>query len=248
MRTTLACEFAKMRHLRVGLVAGVPVVAVTALTLLSAVTTPAFADASGRSWELLLAGLGLAVPVCAPLLLAILASRQVDLEHQGNGWLLAQSAGVTPGALCRAKFLALGAIVAAATALTAALVVGAGLLLGLPLATLPLGAWIGTTAAVLVVDLVVLAVHVLLATRVTNQLVGLGVGVLGTALATFAGAMPAALAAATPWGWYAAAAAADYCDGTLVALTPDYLGLVALAVVGAALAGLATAHLDRQEV
>lgn len=241
----VANEFAKMRHLGIAVVAGVLVVIVVALSVFSAVTSPEFGSSAPATWKALLAGLSLAVPLACPLLLAVAASRQVDIEHQGNGWLLAQTSGVTAGGLCRVKFLALGVFVAAATFLASVLVAGAGLLSGLG-ASPPAGLWLGYTVSILVVNLVVLALHIVLAATIDNQLVGLGIGVLGTIVAIFATGIPATLAHLTPWGYYALATAADYQSGELVVRTPSYPSIAMLGVVGAVLFALITGLFDRE--
>ncbi|WP_241484952.1 ABC transporter permease [Nocardiopsis potens] len=243
----MANEFAKMRGLRVAAVAGTLIACTAGLSLLTAVTAPAFADPAGeRSWEPLLASMALAVPLASPVLLAVLASRQVDIEHRGGGWLLSQTSGITPGRLCRIKFAALGCVVSAATALQSLLLIGAGVLLGVA-APVPVGAWAGYTASVAVVNLVLLALHVLVSARVDNQLVGLGLGVLGSVLAATATGLPPWLAHTFPWGYYALATAADYRDGALVMLAPDHSAVAALGAAGAALFLLATALFDRRE-
>ncbi|MEU6714920.1 ABC transporter permease [Nonomuraea sp. NPDC046802] len=239
-------EFAKMRRLKVGLLAAVMVVGVAGLSVFSSITSPDFADPAKRSWETLLAGLSLAMPLASPLLLAVLASRQVDIEHQGNGWLSSATAGLTPGGLCRVKLAAVGVIVAAGTVLESVLVLGAGLVLGVS-KPVPAGLWLGFTLCMAVTNLVLLAFHILFAAKIDNQLVGLGVGVLGTLIAVFATGLPAALAHMTPWGYYALAKAADYQGGHLVMLSPSYPSVAALAVLGAALFLLATGRFDRQE-
>jgi hypothetical protein len=241
----VANEFAKMRHLGIGVVASVLVVIVVALSVFSAVTSPEFVSSSPTAWKALLAGLSLAVPLASPLLLAVVASRQVDIEHKGNGWLSSQTSGVTPGGLCRVKFLATGVVVAAATFLASMLVAGAGLLSGLG-ASPPAGLWVGYTLSILVINLVVLALHIVLAAKTDNQLVGLGVGVLGTIVAIFATGIPATLAHLTPWGYYALATAADYQGGVLVVRTPSYPSIAVLGVVGAVVFVLITGLLDRQ--
>lgn len=240
-------EFGKMRHLRAGAVAGVLVSAVVGLSVFSAVTNPEFADPAKRSWESLLAGISLAVALASPVLLAILASRQVDIEHQSNGWLLSRTAGLTAGGLCRTKLVAIGIVVAVATTVQSTLVLGAGFVLGIT-EVAPIGRWFGYTAAILVANLVVLALHILLAARIDNQLIGLGVGALGSMVAVFASALPPWLAHLFPWGYYSLVAAADYRDGALLPLTPSYPSVVALGVVGGALFLLGTGRLDRQEV
>jgi hypothetical protein len=245
----VANEFAKMRHLRIVLVATALVVCVVGLSLMGAMISPDFADPAKRSWEVLLDSMSVAVPMISPILLAVLASRQVDIEHQGNGWLLSQTSGITPGGLCRVKLFALGTIVTAATVLESVLLIGIGLLLGIT-APVPIGLWLGYTASILVVNLILLALHLLLSARIDNQLVGLGIGALGTIVAWSASGFPAWLAhASPPWGYYALADATEWRDGAgaPVTITPSYPSIAALGVVGAVLFLLVTSLFDRQE-
>lgn len=125
-------------------------------------------------------------------------------------------------------------------------VVALGLALGVT-GPLPVGAWVGTTACVVAVSLALLALHLLLSAVVDNQLVCLGIGVVGTVLAVFSSGLPGWVAHATPWGYYGLGAAADYVDGDLTMLTPSYASVAALAVVAAVLFTVVTARFDRQE-
>lgn len=234
-------EFAKMRRLRILPLTFALVTAIVGLTVFSAVTSPV-----PSSWELLMAGMSLAVPLVSPVLLAVLAVRMVDIEHRGGGWLLSQTSGITPGGSCRLKLVALGSTVAAATVLGSTLVIGIGLLMGVS-APIPVDLWLGHTVSILVVNLVLLALHILLSARVENQLVGLGVGVLGSIVAVFASGLPSWFAHTTPWGHYALVGAADYREGELVALAPSYPSVTALGVVGGTLFLLVTGLFDRQE-
>src|SRR5699024_4436245 len=180
---------------------------------------PDFDGVSDSSWDTLLLGLGSGFTLAAPLLIALIASRLVDAEHRGGGWLMSATAGVAPGQLCRVKLLALGFLVAGATVLTSAAFTAVGFAVGIE-AAWPAGRWIGLTLCVLAVNLVLLALHVVLAARVENQLVGMGVGLLGTVLALFSSAVPAPIAALTPWGHYSLAAASEDVDGQHVAPSP----------------------------
>ncbi|WP_454118499.1 ABC transporter permease [Microbacterium lacticum] len=246
MRTAFVNEFAKMRHLHVGLLITVLGVVMLGIGLFSSLGSPDFDRATQDSWNTLIGGTGSGITLAAPLLLAVIASRQVDIEHQGNGWLMSATSGVTPGGLCRAKLLALGLLVAGVTVVTSGLIAGAGLLLGIT-APFPTGRWIGFTAALLAVNLVLLALHTLIAARVENQLVGIGIGLLGTILALFSTAVPAWISHLTPWGYYALSAASGYVDGTLVAITPAYPSIAALGVVAAAAFLILTRRFDRKE-
>lgn len=242
----LRTEFAKMRRLRLlpllALLGGVAI----GVGLYASVLGPDFDPASSAAWDALLLGLGSGFSLAAPLLLALLASRLVDVEHQGGGWLLSATSGVSPGRLCRTKLLALGLLVGLATLGTSALFAALGVLAGTA-APWPAGRWIALTLCLLVVNLALLAVHVVLAARIENQLVGIGAGLLGTVIALVAGSFPAVVAHLTPWGYYHLSAAAGYVDGHLVPARPGALSVAALGVVAAVAVTLFTRSLDAQE-
>ena len=240
-----AGEFAKMRHLHIWLLAVVLLVVITGITLYGGVFNPDFDRATDRAWNSLLNTFGAGVLLAAPLLLAIMASRQVDVEHVGGGWLLSATSGVTPGTLCRAKLLALAVLVTGATVVGSGLVAGTGLLLGIS-APWPAGRWLGCTVAVLAVNLVLVAVHVIVSARVENQLVGIGIGLLGTILALIASSLPGWVTHLIPWGYYTLASAAGYVGSDLVAVTPSYASIAGLAIVAAVAFGVFTSRFDRQ--
>lgn len=243
----VANEFAKMRHLKVGLFATVMVLGVLALSLFAIVSSPDFDPETPDAWNALLAGLSLGLPLLCPLLLAVLASRQTDIEHQGNGWLLQSTSGITPGALCRAKLIALGIVVAAATTLTSIIALMLGKVLAGILPPAPLGHWAGFTVCMIAINLAVLALHLLLSAKVENQLVALGIGVLGCILAVFSQGLPAVAAHITPWGYYALAQAAGYEGDQIQPLSIAYPSVLALVAIVAALFAILTARFDRQE-
>lgn len=239
---TLRNETAKLRRLHV-----VPtVLALGAGLVLLTLFTVATSGQDSPTWALPLAGFSFAAPLVCPLLVAVVASRVVDVEHQGNGWLLGQALGRTPGSLCRAKLVTTGTLVTGAVIGAAGAVVVLGTLLGVT-GPMPFGAWVGTTTCAVAVSLVLLALHVLLSAVIDNQLVCLGVGVVGTVLAVFSSGLPGWVAHATPWGYYGLGAAADYVDGKLTMLTPSYPSVAVLSVVAAVLFAAVTARFDRQE-
>ncbi|WP_461002677.1 ABC transporter permease [Streptomonospora sediminis] len=246
----MANEFAKMHRLRAvpvaaALVAGV--VAMTCLTLTGQGFRESVGDPSPQAWRWLLGGLALAVSLVSPILLAVLASRQVDIENQGNGWLFSRTAGLEPGYLCRVKFVATGAIVVAATLLQTGLVYGIGKLAGIA-APLPAGQWAAYTASIAVVNLVLLAFHLVLSARIANQLVGLGAGVLGVFVTVSTTGMPGwAAHLLPPWGYYALATPVDARTGGVAALDPPHLSVLVLGIAGGALFLLFTRLFDRQE-
>ncbi len=127
------------------------------------------------------------------------------------------------------------------------LVLVAGKLLAGILPPVPLGHWVGFTGCMLVINLVVLTLHILLSAKIDNQLVALGIGVLGTILAVFSQGLPAAAAHLTPWGYYALAMAADYQTSGYVAVPLSYPSITALAVTVGVLFLVITHLFVRQE-
>ncbi|WP_241480247.1 ABC transporter permease [Nocardiopsis halotolerans] len=245
----MSLEVRKARRLRVVLVCAVMVAAVVALscmTLMSDSAREGFGDPAAQPWESLFMSHVMIAAMTSPLLVAVLASRQVDIEHQGQGWMLSQVAGFPPGLLCRAKVAVLGPLLAVAVAVQTTLIVTAGLVAGITV-PLPLGTWILYAVGLLLVDLALLCLHVLLAARVENQLVGMGVGLLGAFCGVFSLLMPPALARVLPWGYYAIVSPMGMSDGGFVPITPGYGWLAAFLVLVAVLFGTVSHRFDRTE-
>ncbi|GHD19286.1 ABC transporter permease [Nocardiopsis kunsanensis] len=249
-RTAVAVELRKTRRARVVPVLAVMVIAVVALSsanLFSDSMRADLSDPSAQPWEQLLLNHVVVAAMTSPVVVAVLASRQVDIEHQGQGWTLARVCGLGPGQLCRAKALVLGAVLTLAVAVQSALVAGAGLLAGVEVA-FPAGMWARYTLTLALVNLVVLFLHLWLAARVDNQFVGLGVGLLGAFYAVFALLMPAWVALALPWGHYAAISPLGTGpDGGLAAVTPAYGVLVPYLSAVVVLFAVACRRFDRAE-
>lgn len=240
-------EFAKLRHLHVGALGALMAVAVSGLTFVGTLSAATADGAANPSWALPLAGLSLAFPVVSPLLIAVIASRTVEVEHHGNGWLLNRTSGISSGQLVRAKLVSAGLIVVLATITASIAAAIPGALLDTA-GTVPVGPWLGYTASVAVVNIIVLAVHLSISAMADNQLIALGVGILGTVVAICASGFPSWLAHLTPWGYYSVTSVADYRGGQAVTLTPSYMGVTMLTLVGVAVFLFSTVRLDHQEV
>lgn len=247
MSTALSIEFSKNRHLRLTLLAVLFTALVIATTAFTTVGNPDFAADSPRAWDALLVGTGGAFMLLAPLTLAVIASRQMEIEHRDSGWLLFAGAGVPPGQLWLRKLAVSGILVTAATVAACGLAAAFGIAVGIA-SPAPVGRWLGLTVAVAAVNLVVLTVQTALSTVVSNQLVAVGVGLLGTVIALFGSSVPAWLARLTPWGHYALAAAAEYRDTALVPREPAHLSIAALLLVTGLGAALFIRHLNRKEL
>lgn len=249
MSGALVQEFRKMHGLRLGPIAAALVLAVAALSsasLFSGSTRDTFEDPNASPWAALLLSYTMIAAMTSPILSAVLASRQTDIEHVGSGWTLAATAGRTPGALCRAKLGALALVLMPAVAVQTLLVLGAGVSVGIrvPLDAAP---WVGYTALLYLLDVAFCGLHIWIAARVDNQLVSVGIGVLGAFLAVFSLLVPGLISRVLPWGYYAVISHAEQVDSAARYATPPY-GWIAgfLVLVGAAFT-LATRRLDRIE-
>lgn len=245
----IANEFAKMRHLRVSVFIALLAISVAVMSMYNAFGSGVFGrldDPDGYGWKMLFGGLHMGASFIAPILLAVIASRQVEIEHTGNGWLSSATSGLTPGQMCRAKFVSLGVLVAAATAVWGVVIVAFGTLIGIS-APAPLGRWAAYIGALIIINLAVLAFQILLAAKVENQLVCIGIGLVGMFLAIFGELFPSWLAHLIPWGYYPLTVQADYVGDVPVYFDLPYLSVIGLAVVGGGLFLFLSARFDRQE-
>lgn len=249
MTRAVRLEFLKMRRLRTGLVLALLVVAVAALSsisLFSGGTRKTFDDPGAMPWAGLLVTYTFMAAMTSPILTAVLASRQTDIEHSGVGWTLASTAGYTPGTLCRAKLAALSLILLPALVVQSMLIVGIGMLAGIRVPLDP-GPWIGYTALLFLVDVSFLALHIWLASVVENQLISVGVGMLGAFIAVFTLLMPGAISRVIPWGYYAMISHAGQQGDHIAYITPPYVWIGGFLLLVAAAFVLATRRLDRIE-
>ena len=245
----VANEFAKMRRLKVGLLVALLLVSVVGLVMFYSLSSGLMThldDPGERPWKTIFAALRVGASLISPVLLAVLASRQVEIEHSGNGWLASSTSGLTPGQLCRAKFAALGLLVALATVAWGAVLIGFGTTIGI-MTPVPIERWVGYIASLVVINLAVLAFQILLSAKIENQLVCLGIGVVGIFIAYFSTALPAWASHLAPWGYYSLTTPADFVGTELVYFDLPYLSVLALAVVGSVLFLFITGRFDRQE-
>lgn len=249
MNRLLVLEFRKMRRLHTGSIVIILVVAVAALSsasLFSVSSRETFDDPMAAPWAALLLTYTMMAAMTSPLLTAVLASRQTDIEHTGRGWTLAATAGFTPGTLCRTKLAALSIILVPAVIAQSLLVVGAGMLAGIRVPLSP-GPWIGYTAMLLLLDVAFCAVHIWLAAVVDNQLVSVGVGTLGAFLAVFTLLTSGIASRLVPWGYYAVISHAAQTDGTVSYVTPPHVWVAGFLVFVGIVFAVATHRLDRLE-
>jgi len=107
---SVGVELLKMRRLRVLLITVLLVIASVAMSsidLFSQSKIHSLADPATKPWASLLLAMVLFNALRQPIFVAVLASRQTDIEHSGAGWNLASTSGLTPGALCRVKLASL---------------------------------------------------------------------------------------------------------------------------------------------
>ena len=200
--TAVGVEILKMRRLRVLLVTALLVIASVALSsinLFSQSTINSFDDPAAKPWASLLLAMALFNALTQPIFVAVLASRQTDIEHSGAGWNLAATSGLTPGALCRVKLAALTLLIVPAAVVQSAALIFVARTVGLSL-PLDVGPWVNYTLLLAVVNTTMCAYHLWLAATVENQLVVMSAGLLGGFVGVYMMLAPPALARLLPWG------------------------------------------------
>jgi len=109
------------------------------------------------------------------------------------------------------------------------------------------GPWALYTVELMAVDLALCAFHVWLAAVVENQLIGVGVGLIGSFIGVYMLLAPASVARLVPWGYYAVISCARM-EGATARYTAPAPGWVAgFLVLSAVLFAVATRRLDRIE-
>ncbi|MHA7244533.1 ABC transporter permease [Paeniglutamicibacter antarcticus] len=244
-------EYAKLRRRRLPLIGFVVIGAgllFSSASLFTATAQASFTDPEAAPWLQLMLNLALTTALTSPLLVAILGSRVVEIEHQGNGWVLARMAGRRRGELCRIKFLALTPLLVGLVGLQFILQIFIARAAGLT-QPLDVGLWAGYAGCVLLVGLALLGLHICLSAWLENQLISLGLGVIGSFIGLFSLFMPPSLAHLLPWGYYAVStpAAMTGPGQTLTATAPDLVGLAIFLAVFALGFWAATEALNRKD-
>ncbi len=223
-------------------------VAMGVMTLFSPSTQADFTAQDGRAWAGLLLTLVMANALTHPVLVAVLASRQVEIEHSGAGWTFNATAGRPPGALCRAKIAALSVVLVPAVAAEFIAVWVIAKLMGVTAPFNP-GAWVLYAALLCAVDMVFLGVHVLVSATWDNQIISVGLGLVGAFVAVYMLLSPTSLARWVPWGYYAltSSVSIDMEIRRAVYTPPETVWSLGFVLVGAVTLVALTRRLDQLE-
>ena len=251
--SSVGIEVLKMRRLRVLLVTAILItvsILMSALQLGSMAKHGQLSDPGAQPWAALLSSMTFDNAMIQPLFVAILASRQTDIEHTGAGWNLAATSGLTPGALCRVKLAALTLLIVPATIAQSAVLIIVARVMGLSL-PLDVGPWVAYTLLLALVNIAMCAYHLWLAAVVENQLVVMSVGLLGCFIGVYMLLAPPSLARMLPWGYYAVISPVkmSMVDGHAVIeyITAPMLWVIGFLALTALLFTAATRRLDRIE-
>ncbi|MEZ5087677.1 MAG: ABC transporter permease [Tessaracoccus sp.] len=249
MRQAVRMEWRKMRRLRtipILMVLVTVVVALSSTSLFSESTRESFADPTTRPWAGLLLSYTLMAAMTSPILVAVLASRQTEIEHSGGGWILSATAGYSPGTLLRAKLAVLGSLVFVAVVLQTLCIVAAGHLAGIPV-PMDVVPWTIYTGLLVVLNVAFLALHIWLAAVVDNQLISVGIGMLGAFVAVFSLLAPPGITRFVPWGYYAMISQVTATDRVVGYATAPYAWIAGFLVLAGIFFVAATRRFDRVE-
>ncbi len=194
----LRLEFFKCRRRKIALLC-LAVLAVEAVWIVTSLTRQDAEDLR-QGWMLLLYNLAMVDAIVMPLSVAVIASRNCELEHRGAALKLLETMA-TPGALYGAK-LAWGAVVLAALLLLrGAVFAGVGVLWQFP-GEVPWMRFGLFTLISWVVSMMVYALQQGLSLRFANQAAALVCGITGSFLGILSMLFPPALTRCVPWGYY----------------------------------------------
>lgn len=181
----------------------------------------------------------------APVFVSIVATRLVEIEHSGNGWQISGSMGISRGQLCITKAIVAGAIIIAATIVELLIIVG--LLSAFQVSDINLSAWTIYGINLVVVNLILCMLHVILAAMVDNQLINIGVGVLGAFFGVFSLLLPVVVSYIQPWGYYAVISPVAQTASGMDYVDPNYMAVALFACLGLGTFAAAVRFLNHSE-
>jgi len=248
MKTLIILEFAKMRRQHLPLLAAgllTVVVALSSMSLFVDENRSKFTDPQALPWAGLLLNYVFMSAMVAPLFTAIIASRVTEIEHSGNGWMMAAGSGIGSGKLCHAKLIALSLIIFPLAFIQSALLLCIGHIAGIA-RPIDWGPWLTYSFLLVFVEVAFCALHLCLSTHVENQLVGIGCGLLGSFIAVFCLLLPRAISLFIPWGYFAAIAPVGTEGSSVVYSNVPWLCIVFFLFVSGAIFMRVTQNFDRR--
>lgn len=194
----LRLEFFKCRRRKIALVCA----AVLAAELLWFGAYLARQDAGdlAQGWMLLFYNLALIDAIFLPVSVAVIASRNCELEHKGTTLKLLETLA-TPGRLYGAKLVWGALVLAALLAVRSAAFAAMGAAARFP-GEIPWGRFALFTAISWAVSMMVFALQQGLSLRFANQAASLVCGISGSFLGTLSMLFPDWLVRFVPWGYY----------------------------------------------
>lgn len=243
-------ELLKICRLRLPLlVTGMAVAGVlfNSASMFSASTRASFDRPDAHIWESQLLSLVLGAAMLTPILVALVTSRIVDIEHTSHGWRLFHIAGTPAGALCRTKWLVAAGLLSVAWLVQWGGTLAVPWLLGMK-APPEWSAWLSFLVGGWGTTMALALLHIVLAARFESQLVGVGLGLVGGFLGVFTLLMPPQFALALPWGYYTVLAPYTFgSDGVVHSVTPMWGPWVLFCAVCLVVFLILTRHFDTLE-
>lgn len=219
----LLIEFHKIRRLHYIKFLGYAIITVVFLTCIGLIAPIIQIDAyipSITVWTQLLLYYTFITTMISPLFIGVLASRQVDIEHDGNGWILGRSVGVGPGRLCGAKLMMLSLIILPTLVIQTAVILLLGTLTGLD-GEIGLQYWASYTAMLWLVDCGICAIHIYLSAIVKNQWESVLLGLIGSFIGPTLMRFPSVVNFLLPWGYFSLISHVAYTNSTLRYIQPS---------------------------
>lgn len=242
MSRLLRLEFQKIKRLRSLPVIAGTIVATVAMACISLFQHRFHADAAAGlidPWAELLASFSLVNALLAPIMVAVITSRQTEIEHHARGWLLMAAAGHPPGRICRVKWLTLMIVITSVVAIETLGLIACGLVSGLT-ASIPLAPYLLYAGLLVLVNTSFMGAFLILSARVENQLITLAAGLLSAFIASFGMLIPTSIAIWMPWGYYAAISPTTFSEQGFMFAQPAIIPALLFSALTAIAFGLIT--------
>lgn len=198
-----------------------------------------------QDWAALLYNYSFITVMISPWAISVLSSKQIEIEHDANGWNFTRSVGLSRLNLCFAKMMMVTALIAIALIAQTIAVLIVGLIAGLE-GDIGLIHWSLYTFYLIILNMAFVGLHIYLSTATENQLISVGVGVLGSFISIYWFLQPSPYALLMPWGYYASISHVRVVDHEAVFIHPNLWIPIIAVLVMAVIECLAILRLSRR--
>ncbi|WP_101773965.1 ABC transporter permease [Peptostreptococcus faecalis] len=157
---------------------------------------------TGYSWMKIMDSLFIFKCVSNPIFLAVLSSKSIDLENQGNMWQYLKTCNVEFKDIYKYKFIYIFRLYFLYQILEWVMMIGTAKVIGLE-ESFPIFRMVVYFSSQLAISFMIMTIHYNLAIKYKNQLITISISLLGSIAGVISMLLPRFISYLVPYSWYA---------------------------------------------